>query len=258
MKKIFSLLIVIVMMVAMLPAAQASEYMNVYAPDGRVEVIKTADFYAWHAVGWYSAPVMYVYALDGRTNLILESDFDAWHKVSWYSKPVMTVYAGNKSTVIAKEDFKNWNNVGWDAYVPLTLPNGNTISVLTNNVGNYVNTDPAIYYNPKVYRPLSEIQYSPYGTNITLEKAKEIAKSYVDKNVVYCEDGLASYMNQWYGGVSNYENQIPELEDYSDSAYLIALYVCDIVIGISVNKTTGYAFRCGEGALDGWSIGLVY
>ena len=115
MKKLTSLAIVIILMLGILPTAQASEYMNVYSLDGRVEVIRTADFNAWHAVGWYSAPVMYVYAPDGRCEIIKISDFDAWHKVGWYSAPVMYVYAADgRKQVVLKSDAPAWKAVGWD------------------------------------------------------------------------------------------------------------------------------------------------
>ena len=114
MKKIFSLLIVIVMMVAMIPSVQADEYMNVWAPDGRSEMIKTADFDAWHAVGWYSAPVMYVYALDGRCELILKSNYYAWSQVGWYDAPKMYVYSPyNQTKLINKSDFDYYHANGW-------------------------------------------------------------------------------------------------------------------------------------------------
>ena len=258
MKKLTSLAIVIVLMLSILPTAQASEYMNVYSLDGRVEVISTSDFDAWHAVGWYSAPVMYVYAPDGRCEIIKISDFDAWHKVGWYSAPVMTVYAGERSTIIAKEEFRNWHNVGWDGYVPITLPSGKTVSVLTNDVGKYVNKDPAVYYNSKCYNSLNVIQWSPFGTYITVEQARMIAKKYVDENYVYCKNGLSEYMKHWEGVLSGYEEQIPELADYSDTSYLIGVYALDTVFAISVNKTTGYAFYCGGSSLAGWPIGIVF
>ena len=115
MKKVLSLIVIAVMMFSAIPSVQAEEYMNVYALDGRVKVIKTSDFYAWHQVGWYSAPVMYVYAPDGRCEIIVKSDFDAWHKVGWYSAPVMYVYnsAGNKKVVL-KSEVAQWKAKGWD------------------------------------------------------------------------------------------------------------------------------------------------
>lgn len=137
MKKTFCLLIVFVMMLAMIPAAQASEYMNVYALDGRVEAIKTSDFNAWHAVGWYSAPVMTVYAPDGRTEIIRISDFDAWHAVGWYSAPVMYVYAPDgRVELILQRDLQAWVNVGWSAsnYVQMYSPYGGKETVALSNV----------------------------------------------------------------------------------------------------------------------------
>ncbi len=114
MKKTFCFLIICVIMLSMLPAAQANEYMNVYAPEGRVEVIKTADFDAWHAVGWYSAPVMYVYALDGRCELILKSNYYTWSQVGWYDAPKMYVYSPyNQTKLINKSDFDYYHANGW-------------------------------------------------------------------------------------------------------------------------------------------------
>ncbi len=115
MKKLVSFIIVLCLMIAVIPVAHAQEYMNVYALDGRVEVIKKSDFDAWHKVGWYSAPVMYVYSLDGRTEIIKISDFDAWHKVGWYSAPVMYVYAADgRKQIVTKSDAPAWKAVGWD------------------------------------------------------------------------------------------------------------------------------------------------
>ncbi len=102
-------------MFASITSVQAEEYMNVYALDGRVEVIKTTDFDAWHAVGWYSAPVMYVHAPDGRSEIIVKSDFDAWHAVGWYSAPVMYVYAADgRKQLVLKSEAPQWKAVGWD------------------------------------------------------------------------------------------------------------------------------------------------
>ncbi|MBR3933070.1 MAG: hypothetical protein IKJ68_04075 [Clostridia bacterium] len=114
MKKILSICIMCIMLISFVPAAQAGDYISVYAPDGRCETIKTEDFAAWHAVGWYSKPVMYVYAPDGRSQLIVKSDYSAWNAVGWYNAPVMYAYNTKGETIlIYTAEFNKYHSKGW-------------------------------------------------------------------------------------------------------------------------------------------------
>ncbi len=150
MKKLVSLFIVIVFTFSIFLSVQANEYMNVYSLDGRVKTIRTADFNAWHAVGWYSVPVMYVYSLDNRMEIIKTSDYDAWRAVGWYNQPMMYIYnidgrerfitqkdyndnyyyysecewypypvmyvyaADGRRQIVPKTEAQAWKSVGWD------------------------------------------------------------------------------------------------------------------------------------------------
>ena len=114
MKKLLSFILVGILMLSIIPTVQASEYMNVYATDGRVEYIKVEDFAAWHAVGWYSAPVMNIYAPDGRSMVIVKSDYSAWKAVGWYNTPVMYVYnIKGEQKLIYTADFNSYHQNGW-------------------------------------------------------------------------------------------------------------------------------------------------
>ncbi|MBQ3022258.1 MAG: hypothetical protein IJD91_02875 [Clostridia bacterium] len=74
------------------------------------------------------------------------------------------------------------------------------------------------------------------------EKAKEIALNYCEK----MEPSL------------NFTG--PKLFDYSDSSYLIGVkgFPGDGFHCVSVNKTTGYTFFCGNGSASWTKIGALY
>ena len=114
MKRLLSVIIVGIMLFSLIPTVQASEYMNVYATDGRVEYIKVEDFPAWHAVGWYSAPVMNIYAPDGRSMVIVKSDYSVWKAVGWYDVPVMYAYnLKGETKLIYTSEFSYYHSKGW-------------------------------------------------------------------------------------------------------------------------------------------------
>ena len=98
----------------------AQEYVKVYAPDGRVDVISKDAVEDWKNVGWYDYPVIKVYALDGRSEIISKSSYDSWHKVGWYSYPVQKMYAPDgRVEIISKDAVEDWKDVGWYDY-PVT------------------------------------------------------------------------------------------------------------------------------------------
>lgn len=170
MKKVVSLLVVLVMTLSIFTVVQAEEYMYVYAPDGRSEYIKVADFYAWHEVGWYSAPVMYVYALDGRSQLILTSDFTAWNAVGWYDAPVMYVYnTSDEQTIIRVSEFDYHHSHGWYSapVVRVYAPDGRSEVILKQDLQAWIN----VGWSQTKFVTM----YSPYGKKVVI-KADEIEK----------------------------------------------------------------------------------
>ena len=210
----------------------SSTPMIVYSPDGRTQYIPKNEFPLWQSVGWYSAPVMYMYAVDGRVKLILKEDYAKWQSTGWYTKPVFTIYRGKESRVIPKEDFLRWERNGWYTYITIHHQNGASVTIASNdeNIWKYCGED---WFRPN--DPLSKVESSSNGTNISVEKAKEIAINYCEKMYPPYRFGYA------------------EVLDYSDTSYFIVLSGSmrgDGLFCVSVNKTTGYVFECGQGSCE--------
>ena len=226
MKNLVSILVALTLMFGLLSVTQATSKMNVYSLDGRVEVIDVADFNAWHAVGWYSAPVMNIYTLDGRSQIILKSDFNAWHAVGWYSAPVMTVYSlDGRSRVIVKSDFDAWHAVGWYSAPVMTVyaPDGRSQVIVKSDF----NAWRAVGWNgiPDIPAPYQE-KINEYKNALTMGQ-KSFQKAYPDdKSVNTLMIGYA----YWFGNASFAytlydvdKNGIPELI-FSNRDVLIDIY----------------------------------
>ncbi len=102
---------------------------TMYAPDGRTRVVAKEDVAKWEAVGWYTYEVTILYAPDGRTRVVAKEDVAKWEAVGWYTYAVATMYAPDGRTrVVPKEDIAKWEAVGWYTYAVATMyaPDGRT------------------------------------------------------------------------------------------------------------------------------------
>lgn len=87
---------------------------TMYAADGRTLVVKATEVELYKTVGWYEEPVVMMYAVDGRTLPVIESEVELYKTVGWFDGPAMTVYAVDGRTLdIKQSELEAYLNVGW-------------------------------------------------------------------------------------------------------------------------------------------------
>lgn len=172
MKKIISLILLLSMILAAMPAGAYA--VTLYAPDGRTISVHDYEVDAYKAVGWYDAPVCKIYSsnnvasiisksdlpyyqsqgwsqdyivtlysVDGRQTNVWSTEVQSYVALGWYTEPVCVIYSpvSHQSAVIYKSELQTYINLGWleDGAVTLYSPNGATAMVRRTEVPSYRN-----------------------------------------------------------------------------------------------------------------------
>lgn len=115
MKRIIKMLVLILILIIASSNVFAA---TIYAPDGRIALVKDWEVKAYEAVGWYSYPVVTMYAPDGRSIVVSSSSVALWENVGWIDgRKTATIYASDgRTAAVPLWQLESYKAVGWYDY----------------------------------------------------------------------------------------------------------------------------------------------